>query len=247
MGISFRRLRTPGLIGLLLGLSLSTACDKKDKIVVQNVVPAETNEPPVIVAVGPAMPANGFVQSEDFPSGINLWVLAGDPDGLDDLSLVAMDMDSVRLVRYIVRPDTSASDCITYGYAPGDTIAMDAILPVPARFPGVKFLPLRRVQGGLFQVDALGINIGAPNIIDTSPVLERWNGGCGGSDGVVYGPFYVLPPAVPVRREAGISYAQMDYYGVKITVYDTAGASVSASYPTLRLTIKVPEEPTPLP
>lgn len=247
MRFPFRRTRRWELIGFTLLLCVSTACDKKDKIVVQNVIPAETNQPPVIVAVGPAMPTNGFVQSEDYPTGINLWVLAGDPNGLDDISLVAMDIDSVRLVRYIVRPDTSASDCIAYGYAPGDTVAMDAILPVPARFPGVNFLPLRRVQGGLFQADGLGVNIGAPNIIDTSPVLERWNGGCGGSDGAIYGPFYVLPPAVPVRREASISYAQMEYYGVKITVYDTAGALVSASYPTLRLTLKVPKEPTPLP
>lgn len=247
MRFPFRRTRRWELIGFTLLLCVSTACDKKDKIVVQNVIPAEANQVPVIVAMGPQMPANGFVQTEDFPTGINLWVLAGDPDGLDDISLVAMDVDSIRLVRYIVRPDTSSTGCIRYGYAPGDTIAMNAILSVPARFPGVKFLPLRRVQGGLFDIPAVGITYLAPNIIDTSPVLERWNGGCGGSDGAVYGPFYVLPPAVPVKRAAAISYVQMEYYGVKVTVYDTAGASTSASYPTLRLTIKVPEEPTPLP
>jgi hypothetical protein len=231
---------------LLLLLSTSAACDKKDKIVVENVIPAETNQPPVIVAMGPEMPPGGFVETDYFLSGIDLWALVGDPNGLDDISLVAMDMDSVRLVRYIVRPDTSASSCIAYGYAPGDTVAMASILPVPARFPGVKFLPLTQEQGGLFRSAGLGVQIGAPDIIDTSPVLERWNGGCGGGY-EVYGPFYVLPPAVPDRREASVSYAQMEYYGVKVTVYDTAGASASASYPTLRVTLKVPQEPTPLP
>lgn len=230
----------------VLALCASAACDKQDKIVVQNILPAETNQPPVIVDFGPDMPANGFGQNAYFPPGINLWVLAGDPNGLDDISLVAMDVDSVRLVRYIVRPDTSASSCIQYGYAPGDTVAMDAILPVPATFPGVKFRPLARVQGGLFEATGLGDQFGMPNIIDASPVLERWNGGCGG-DYAVIGPFYVLPPAVPVRREASISYMQLEYYGVKVTVYDTVGASVSASYPTLRLAVKVPTEPTPLP
>lgn len=230
----------------VLVLCASPACDKQNKIVVQNILPAETNQPPVVVDFGPDMPANGFEQNSYFPSGIDLWVLAGDPNGLDDISLVAMDMDSVRIVRYIVRPDTSSSSCIQYGYAPGDTVAMAAILSVPATFPGVKFRPLTRVQGGLFEASGLGGEFGLPNLIDASPVLERWNGGCGG-DYAVIGPFYVNPPAVPVRREASVSYLVLEYYGVKVTVYDVVGASASATYPTLRLTLKVPTEPTPLP
>ncbi len=241
-----RARRGVGITLAALMLCGGAACDKQDKIVVQNVTPTATNQPPVIVAKGPQMPANGFGQISYFPSGIDLWVLAGDPNGLDDISLVTMDMDSVRLVQYIVRPDISTTSCIQYGYGPGDTLAAAAILPVPRTFPGVTFRPLTRAQGGLFEATGLGAEFGFPDILNASTVLKPWNGGCGGGY-EVYGPFYVLPPAVPSQRVASISYIQLEYYGIKVTVYDKVGASASATYPTLKLTLKIPDEPTPLP
>lgn len=246
-----RRPRWRQQSGLSLALALACltlACDKQDTIVVQNINEAEANQPPKIVAYGPEMPAGGFQQISYGPLGVDLWVLVADPNGLDDISLVTMDMDSIRLVRFIVHPDTSAGSCLTYGYQPGDTLASDAILPVPATFPGVEFRPLQRVQGGLYQAARLGQDFGFPDIIGASPVLEDWMGGCY-SPGTyqIYGPFRVLPPAVPSPRDAGIHYATLDYYGIKMTVYDKVGASASVTHPTLRVTFKVPMETTPFP
>jgi hypothetical protein len=231
---------------VLVGASGAT-CEKQDKVVVQNIDPNAVNQPPTIVAFGPEMPAGGFSEISYSRIGIDLWVLVGDANGLGDISLVTMDMDSLRLVRFIVRPDTSAESCISYGYGPGDTLASDAILPVPAAFPGLKFRPLAHVQGGLYKAARLGAEFGFPDIVDASPVLEPWNGGCTSAGAYdVYGPFYVLPPAAPSRREAAISYAQLEYYGIKLTVYDKVGASASVTYPTLRITFKIPMESTPL-
>ena len=235
------------LLALVLVAASGATCEKQDKVVVQNIDPNAVNQPPTIVAYGPDMPAGGFSEISYSPIGVDLWVLVGDANGLGDISLVTMDMDSLRLVRFIVRPDTSAGSCISYGYGPADTLAADAILPVPVTFPGLRFRPLAHVQGGLYKAARLGAEFGFPDIVDASPVLERWNGGCTSAGSYdVYGPFYVLPPAAPSRREAGISYAQFEYYGITMTVYDKVGASASVTYPTLRIAFKVPMESTPL-
>lgn len=229
-------------------ICLALSCDKEDTIVVQNIHEALTNQPPRIVAYGPDMPAGGFQQLSYSRIGVKLWVLVADPNGLEDISLVTMDMDSLRLVRMIVHPDTSASSCIEYGYQSGDTLPSNAILPLPAGFPGVKFLPLTRVQGGLYQTEGLGGEFGFPDLIEASPVLEDFTGFCYAPGTYqIYGPFRVVPPAVPSPRDAGIHYATVDYYGIKMAVYDKVGASATVTYPTLRVIFKVYPEPTPFP
>lgn len=227
---------------------LALACEKEDTIVVQNIQEALTNQPPTIVANGPEMPAGGFQQVAYGRLGVKLWVLVADPNGLEDISLVTMDMDSLRLVRMIVHPDTSASSCLAYGYQASDTIPSEAILPLPATFPGVKFQPLYRLQGGLYETLRLGGDFGFPDIIDASPVVEDFAGFCYAPGTYqVYGPFRVVPPAVPSPIDAGIHYATVDYYGIKVTVYDKVGATATVTYPTLRVTFKVYPETTPFP
>lgn len=228
----------------LSGLVLSgIACESEDKIVVQNVLEEKPNQAPLIVKQGPGLPPGGFeVVSYYEPRAVDLWVLVGDPDGLNDISLVAVDVDSVVLLRFLVRPDTSTSFCTQFSYAPNDTIPTGAILPVPAAFPGVHLRALRKSQGGLYSTEGFGsLAFGFPDIVGRSNLLEPWSGGCGGGPSVL-GPIYVLPPATASRRTAIVTYVDVEYHGISVTVYDDFGASVSTSFPDWRVVYTTVEE-----
>lgn len=239
----------PLLIQLIVAglVILGSACDTTTKVIVQNEPEAETNRPPTIVQQGPAFPPEGFEEiSYGSPYGINLWVLIADPDGIDDISLVTASVDSVRLARFLLRPDTSTTSCSRFSYMDNDTITTDAILPVPETFPGFSFAPLTRVQGGLFQMSNFG-SVGFPDLVEASPLLERWQGGCySGSTGIL-GPIVVLPPAVPIRRTAILTYADVEYRGITVTVYDKVGATATTTFPDVRIVFTSPEERTAAP
>ncbi len=246
-----RRLRfavsSAKLLALAALILFVAACerDKTDKILVQNVVDQQANRPPTIVAQGPTLPPGGFEQVSYYqPQGVDLWVLVGDPDGIDDISLVTVDVGSVEVLRFIVRPDTSTTGCSKFSYASGDTISADAILPVPATFPGLSFRPLIQRQGGLFVISEFGgSGVGFPNLLAASTLLESWNGGCYNAPPYwVFGPIVVLPPVVPSKLTAIISYADVRYHGISVTVHDATGASASSSFPDWRIVFTSPEE-----
>jgi hypothetical protein len=212
--------------------------------VVQNIVNPQSNRPPTIVSQGPDIPPQGLDHVSHFsPDGVDLWVLVGDPDGLDDISLVTVDVASVELLRFVVRPDT-ATGCSRFGYAPGDTIDANSILPVPATFPGLSFRPLTRQQGGLYVMHGFGDEgNGFPDLVAASSAVEEWNGGCYDTPPYwVLGPIVIVPPAVPARLNAIISYADVRFHGISVTVHDATGASASSSFPDWRIVYRSPEE-----
>jgi len=238
---ALRVLKQATLVSLAL---FGTACDTTTKVIVENEPDGQTNRPPAIVQQGPVFPPGGFEQISSYsPYGINLWVLVADPDGIDDISLVTASVDSVRLARFLLRPDTSSTSCSYFSYADNETIATSAILPVPTTFAGFSFMPLTRVQGGLFQASSFGgTSSGFPDLIEASPVLEEWQGGCYyGSTGIL-GPIVVLPPAVLTQRTAILTYADVEYRGITVTVYDKVGATATTSFPDLRIVFPSPEE-----
>jgi len=153
MGL-FRSLAVPVLLSFALVLP---GCDDEDKIVVENQPP--TNNPPLIVQYGPESPVESIAHFG--VDGVDLWVLAGDPDGLDDISVATLHIDSIQLNRFIARPDMSNGGCLQFGYV--DTVDTAPLLAVPAMFPGIDFLAMKRDQGGLFTADGLGSNYGYIN------------------------------------------------------------------------------------
>jgi hypothetical protein len=229
----FRSLAIPALLFLALVLP---GCDDEDKVVVEN--PPPTNSPPLIVQFGPQSPVEnlGYFGID----GVNLWVLAGDPDGLDDISVAALHIDSVQLNRFIVRPDTSTGGCLQFGYA--DTVATGPILTLPATFPGVEFRSMSREQGGLFSANGLGSSYAYINLEDASPALEQIGGYCGGGFHSVQGPMNAVPPAVPQKQAVIVTYMDVLYNGMKITVYDKVGASAVATFPPYHVVFTTPEE-----
>jgi hypothetical protein len=229
----------------LVSLGVATGCDDEDKVVVENVT-EDPNDPPLIVTYGPEVPNGGFEQVSEFEAqGIPLWVIGGDPDGLDDLSVAALRVDSIRLNRFIARPDTSTSGCLQFSYA--DTIPSSQILTTPMTLPGIPFHSMLRHEGGLFQSQPLGSYLGFPNFIQLSPTLDNWPGGCGSGLGMVAGPYNVIPPAVPSPKTVAITYVDLEFMGVTVTLYDKVGATAVAHYPDIRIVLTTSKEQTALP
>jgi hypothetical protein len=243
--MTFRRRRIwfPLLL-LLAGLVMGTGCNDEDKIVVQNATD-DINDPPLIVTHGPEVPNGGFEQITYYsPQGVPVWVLGGDPDGIADLSVAALTVDSISLNHFIARPDTTKNNCIRFTYA--DTIPSQQILPTPMTLPGIPFLAMTRGEGGLFQSPALGGYLGFPDFVSLSSTLDNW-GGCSTSQPIVDGPFYANPPAVPSRTVIVITYVDLEFRGVKVTLYDKVGATAVVHYPDIRIVFTTPEEQVALP
>ena len=237
MSVRTRAILGPAAAVLLAFLALG--CDKEDKIIVQNLPPSQENRPPLIVTYSPTFTPGGFEQVSDFePLAINLQVLVGDPDGLDDISAVTVDIGSVTLRRYILRPDTSSSFCHKFSYAPNDTVATSSILSVPASFPGVTFRSMAKIGAGLYALTSFG---GFPDIFAFGSNLGQWPGGCYDSDGIG-GPWVVMPPAIATQNEAILTYLDVNYAGNKITVWDKMGANAVLNLPDLRVVYTTAEE-----
>jgi hypothetical protein len=230
------RLRSFAVPALLLFALALPGCDDEDKVVIENQPP--TNSPPLVVSFGPDSPVENIAHFG--ADGVSLWVLAGDPDGLDDISVAALHIDSIQLNRFIVRPDTSTTGCLKFGYV--DTVATAPILAVPAAFPGVDFLAMTREQGGLFSANGLGRNYGYIDLVEASPALERLGGYCGGGFTSLQGPMNAVPPAVPQTTIVIVTYMDVVYNGLKITVYDKVGASAVATVPAYHVVFTTPEE-----
>ncbi|HET9940688.1 MAG TPA: hypothetical protein VFR25_06275 [Candidatus Eisenbacteria bacterium] len=229
---------------LLAGLTLSLGCDDEDKVVVSS---ANPNDPPIVVSYGPQVPQGGFhdVTGVGPYDGILFWVVAGDPDGLEDLSAVALSIQSVRLNRFIMRADTSSNSCFHFEY--NDTVPTSQILATPAVLEGVAFEPLLSYPDyygpGYYQ----GGHLPIPDLVLLSPNVDPWPGGCGTSQEMVRGPMVILPPVVPTPTRAAVTYMDLDYQGVKLTVYDKVGATAVATYPDIHYVYVTPEEEQALP
>lgn len=222
---------------------LLAGCSKEDKIIVENNFPPDVNDPPVIVTYSPTFPAGGIKQVSSGVNGITLQVVVGDPDGLDDISAVTIGVESVVLRRFLLRPDTSATSCTSYSFAPNDTVPTSDILSVPASFPGFTFQPLKKIEGGLWTLNEFGsYGLGFPDILNAAANLTSWNGGCGSYSSGIAWPYYVEPPVIPTRRAAVLSYAEVDYRGILVKVYDKIGASAELALPDLKLTFLSSEE-----
>jgi len=238
------RLRRLSLLILLpfVPLCMATGCDDEDKIVVES--PEDPNDPPLIATFGPQAPSGVFTQVSHYPEGVPLYIVGGDPDGLSDLNLAVLSVDTIQLDRFIARPDTSTDGCIHFSYT--DTIPSAAILPTPLALPNIQFHAMERGEGGLFQSDPLGAYLGFPRFVDLSPTLDDW-GGCSTSQAMVAGPYFANPPAVPIRKAVVITYVELEFRGVKVTLYDKVGATAVANYPDFRIVFTTPEELTALP
>ncbi len=232
-----------GSIATILLVVLAVGCDKEDKIVVENFPPSQENRPPLIVTYSPTFPSGGIEITTLSPRGVDLQVLVGDPDGLDDISAVTLDIDSVIVKRIILRPDTSSSGCLRFSYFPTDTVETQLILPLPTTFPGIKLKQLAKSSSGLYVASTFGgSGFGFPYILDEATNLVNLGGYCGSGSVGFGGPWMALPPAVPTETEVVLTYLDAEYIGGRVTVWDKVGANAVLQLPNLEIVYTTLEE-----
>lgn len=171
-------------------------------------------------------------------------LIAGDPDGLDDIAAVFLDVDSIEVLRVIARPSTvHTSGCLTSVYAPNDTIPITAF--VPRRSRGLGRVVMEHVNGGLFRAAPIcssSVHCSCGPCLRTPPLGHIAWSGCLFANSVDY--LTISPPAVSSPVNVFVTYLDVEYQGVRATVYDVSGEFTSRTLPDIRVVYTTPEERT---
>jgi len=208
-------------IVLALSLLLITACDD-DQITLQS--PNGENEPPVIIAQGPEFPTEAIELSGccDAPRP---WVLAGDADGLDDIAAVFFSMDSIRIHDVIIRPGTMDGSCARVLIEPNNNIDTTGFLPLPVELSGPTDMPFLLNDGGTYS----GFPFGVPEIDQASEAIGP-GAGCASGPPSWLDRVTLFPPAVASPTPVFVTYMDVEFIGMSVTVYDKVGAKATATF-----------------
>jgi len=171
-------------------------------------------------------------------------VVAGDPDGLDDIAAVVIECDSAVVYRIIARPSAvGSSGCLTSVYAANDTVPITAL--IPRALPGFARVPMDRVEGGLYRAAPIcSSSVRCP----CTPCLQAANpslgpiqwSSCIFANSVDF--LAILPPAVPSPVNVFITYLDVEFRGIRATVYDAAGETAARRFANVRMIYTTPEE-----
>lgn len=222
------------LVGCILScLSFSLIGCEGDEIFVSTTA---DNRPPTIVEQGPELPPGTF---DGY--GPSVWVLVGDPNGLEDISAVFLSIETIRINDLILRPADLSGGCARVDIEPNNNIDTTMLFTLPVSFDGPRNLQMTRQEGGVYAIYPFYV----PDLAGEFAVF-------GFPDGCAAGPpswidwFDILPPAVPSTTSVFLTYIDLDYMGITVTVYDAAGESATTSFSDLRKTsITSEEEATP--
>jgi hypothetical protein len=228
-----RWIRRRPALALMAALWLSsTSCSEKAQIV--RVVEETVNLPPTIVALGPTWPSTPIdlsVQAAPSP-----YVIVGDPNGLGDIALAVFTVDAAVLRRIVVRPETVPTDpnfCTTVTWS--DSIDITNLLPATLRTGVDNCLMFR--NGSSFTFSGFSAYYydpcrAFPLISTASPYFGVPTRPCGPG---TLSRFGVYPPAVPSALDVNVTFLDVEFQGLHVTVYDGAGHAATATFPPLRL------------
>lgn len=244
-----RRARCLLCFTLLLALS---ACE--DTIVNSSL--RGENKPPSIVAMGPTFPGNA-VETESYLT--ELFVIVADPNGVEDVSAVFLDIGEIVVNNVIARRDASTDppQFCTHGPLYVDNDVLDIMPALRTSFPGSTYDPARigRIfmtsgNDGVFVVPRLGVfpDLGGQSqgftfLLD----LVEACGSCSESQLCASGGFGNVVVSLPSPTEAFVTLADVTLVDMKVTVYDAAGLSATANFADLRVTYTTTEERATLP
>jgi len=238
-----RWIRRRPALALVAALScLSASCSEKAEIV--RVEPA-SNLPPTIVALGPTWPSTPIdlnVQAAPMP-----YVIVGDPNGLEDIALAVFTVDAAVLRRVVVRPDSVLADPYCTAVTWSDSIDITSLLPASLKTGVENCLMFRNGSsftfmgfGGYYYYDGCRA---FPMIATASPYFGVPTRLCGPQ---TLSRFGVYPPAIPAPVDVNVTFVDVEFQGLHVTVYDGAGHTATATFPPLRLIHRAyGEKPSP--
>jgi hypothetical protein len=235
--------RPTSLVLVAALMCLSASCSEKTEVL--RVEPV-ANEPPTIVAQGPtwsATPIDLTVQAAPRP-----YVIVGDPNGLDDIALAVFSIDGAVIRRIVVRPDSVLPDPYCSLITWSDSINISNLLPSTLR-PSVENCSMFR-NGSSFTYTGFPYGFyyetcGAfPAFATASPYFGQPTRPCNGGNPLTR--FGVYPPAIPAPVDVNVTFVDVEYQGLRVTVYDGAGQTATTTFPTLRLIYRAyGEKPSP--
>ena len=222
---------------------LSASCSEKNEVLRVELVP---NGPPTIVAQGPtwsAAPIDLNVQAAPKP-----YVIVGDPNGLGDIALAVFTVDAAVIRRIVVRPDSVLPDPYCSSVTWSDSINITNLLPTTLGTGAENCLMFRSGSSFTF----LGFNYGFyyescvafPQFAAASQYFGVPTRQCGPSG--MLSRFGVYPPAIPAPVDVNVTFVDVEYQGLRVTVYDGAGQTATTTFPPLRLVYRAyGEKPSP--
>jgi hypothetical protein len=224
--------RRPALILVAALWCLGASCSEKSEVL--RVEPV-ANEPPTIVAQGPTWPATPIdlnVQAAPRP-----YVIVGDPNGLGDIALAVFTVDAAVLRRIVVRPDSVLPDPYCNLVTWSDSINITSLLPATLSTGVENCLMFRNGSSFTYTGFPYGYyfeTCGAfPVFATASPYFGLPTKQCNGA--FALSRFGVYPPAIPAPVDVNVTFVDIEYQGLRATVYDGAGQTATATFPPLRL------------
>ena len=223
------------LLGLMACLALSCG-DKTENFTLEPNVSTEPNEPPSIVAQGPAWGSAAIdldVQPPPAP-----FVVVADPNGAADIALGLFHIDSAVIHRIVVRPDSVLPGSYCNDIAWTDSVDITSLLPATFT-PVVESCPMAR-NGTMFTFSDFGWTpygsagcAAFPAIGSASPYFGKPVKECGASYPLAR--FGIYPPGVPSAIDVNVTFLDVEYRGIHVTIYDGAGHQATTTFPSLRL------------
>ena len=234
-----------GCVRLCLAVGVALAlvgCTTKERIFY---VEGERNSPPIILQTGPRISGDSLELRPEMEAP-RFSVLVADTNGIDDISGVALSIESVSLNRIIARPNAYSTEaCSALDYRDFDTIGLQSLLA--STYPGLRGHWMSRAQGGLFLGPPLcafdSVCTAFPGIQGSTDAVGMRLTGCYTRPfGTWLAHWSLQPPAVVSASNIFITYLDVSYLGVTVTVYDGAGNSTSTVLPDLRIIYTTDEE-----
>jgi hypothetical protein len=220
--------------GALAGLACLCASCGDEVVNVTSVAAPPKNEPPRIIRQGPSWPSTPIDVALD--GAPRPYVVVADPNGLEDISVVLFNVDAAIIRGIIVRPDSVLADYSCNGLKWTETLDISAWLPASLT-KVVEDCPMTGERGyfayGFFSWNPYYPECsGFPRIDKSSPYFGVPTK-CGSGEQLLR--FGIYPPAVPTVIDVNVTYLDVEYRGLRATVYDAAGESATATFPPLRL------------
>lgn len=240
-----------GLQGLaLVLLAALLGCSDDETFHITNVIPEHANRAPAILEQGPEWSFDAPLElgPDNWWTAPNPWILVGDADGLDDISMAFFTIDSVRVSETVVRPDTTPPSLCA---VPSRSTTLDFEAVLSRSYGGVQNAPMARGDGGLFgATDGSGgpFSLGGlvySRVENASAFIGRRTKGCAGNGGIYLTYFSARPPLVPVTIDVFLMAATVEFIGISATVYDAAGDTAVTRFPNLRVRFAAENPPTP--